>query len=98
MKKTIFGLSCILVLVLASVLVVAESSSSMRRIFVVDEDAVSDGEVFSSPDSVQEVDSFDVLIFVIGVIAIIIVIYLIVKKWLGKKTGARKGGRRRRKK
>ena len=100
MEKRVIGVVFVsLMLVLVSSLVIAQtSSSSMKRVFVVSESAVSDEAVFLSPEEVEAMDGadiYDILIFVVGVIAIVVVLYLIIKKWVGKKS---KVGKTRRKK
>ena len=96
-------ISAVLVmLILVSGLVVAQtSSSSIRRTFVLSKSAVSDEAVFLSPEQVAAMGGaniWDVIIFVAGVIAIGIVLYLIIKKWLGKKPKARKIRRKKKSK
>ena len=99
-------------LVLTSSLVLAASSSSvMRRTFVVAEKAVTNEAVFLSPEEVsamQKTDAWNLAIVVVGIIAIVVVLYLIIKKWLRKKPrvgksrisrrGQRKKGIKRRRK
>ena len=84
MKKS--GVCLALLLVLCSGLVLAGSSSNTKSSFVVGEDAVGD-KVGFYPVGIDstEIDALDVAVFVIGGIAIIVVVILIVRRWLGKK-------------